>query len=205
MQFERVGSTGAVRTDEAVGMGIDWTDQLLDQLHGHWTHQLRPRLDGLTDEEYFWEPVPACWNIRPRSQLTPAIAMGSGAFTLDIVRPGPSPAPVTTISWRLAHLIVSVLGMRLAGHFGGPVVSYEEFAYAGTAVEALGQLDETYAAWIAGVRGLDAAGLARPCGPAEGQYAEHPVATLVLHINREIIHHGAEIALLRDLYQHRQH
>jgi hypothetical protein len=25
---------------------------------------------------------------------------------------------------------------------------------------------------------------------------------LVLHINRELIHHGAEIALLRDLYVH---
>ena len=27
---------------------IDWTSELLDQLDGHWTHQLRPRLDGLT-------------------------------------------------------------------------------------------------------------------------------------------------------------
>jgi hypothetical protein len=26
------------------------------------------------------------------------------------------------------------------------------------------------------------------------------MATLVLHIHREVIHHGAEIALLRDLY-----
>ena len=26
------------------------------------------------------------------------------------------------------------------------------------------------------------------------------MATLVLHINREMLHHGAEIALLRDLY-----
>jgi hypothetical protein len=26
---------------------------------------------------------------------------------------------------------------------------------------------------------------------------------LVLHINREAIHHGAEIALLRDLYRRR--
>ena len=29
-----------------------------------------------------------------------------------------------------------------------------------------------------------------------------PLATLVLHINRELIHHGAELALLRDLYAH---
>jgi hypothetical protein len=27
------------------------------------------------------------------------------------------------------------------------------------------------------------------------------MAALVLHINRETIHHGAEVALLRDLYR----
>ena len=29
------------------------------------------------------------------------------------------------------------------------------------------------------------------------------MATLVLHINREALHHGAEISLLRDLYANR--
>jgi len=29
------------------------------------------------------------------------------------------------------------------------------------------------------------------------------MAELVLHINREALHHGAEIALLRDLYRSR--
>jgi hypothetical protein len=29
------------------------------------------------------------------------------------------------------------------------------------------------------------------------------MAALVLHINREVIHHGAEVALLRDLYRAR--
>ena len=28
------------------------------------------------------------------------------------------------------------------------------------------------------------------------------MSVLVLHINRELIHHAAEIALLRDLYAH---
>ena len=40
----------------------------------------------------------------------------------------------------------------------------------------------------------------RPCGPAEGPYADYPFIALVLHINREMIHHGAEIACIRDLY-----
>jgi hypothetical protein len=38
-------------------------------------------------------------------------------------------------------------------------------------------------------------------GPAEGPFAEHPYAELVLHINREAIHHSAEVLLLRDLYR----
>jgi len=56
--------------------------------------------------------------------------------------------------------------------------------------------------WRDGGCALDAAGLAAACGPAEGPYAEHPMAALVLHINREAIHHGAEVTLLRDLYLH---
>jgi hypothetical protein len=182
---------------------IDWTGELLDQLDGHWTHQLRPRLDGLTDQEYLWEPVPGCWNVRARGAEDSPASIGSGPFTLDLLRPPPSPAPVTTIAWRMAHLIVSVLGERVAGQFGGPVVSYEDFRYAGTAVEALAQLDGVYAQWIAGVRGLDTAGLSRSCGPSEVQYgnpADLPLVSLVLHVSREVIHHGAEIALLRDLY-----
>jgi hypothetical protein len=37
---------------------VDWTRELAGQLGGHWQQQLRPRLDGLTDDEYFWEPAP---------------------------------------------------------------------------------------------------------------------------------------------------
>ena len=184
-------------------MGIDWTHQLAEQLDRHWRRQLRPRYDGLTDAEYFWEPVANTWNIRPRGHGRAAIAAGGGDFIIDYAYPEPTPAPVTTIAWRLAHLIVSVFGTRVADHFGGPPVDDLAFNYAGTAAQALRQLDDVYAAWLAGVKSLGEAGLARPCGPAEGPLAEYPMATLVLHINREALHHGAEIALLRDLYANR--
>lgn len=184
-------------------MDLNWNDELVEQLEWHW-RTLRPRLDGLTDDEYRWEPVDGCWNVRPRGTSTAPIEAGSGAFTIDFAMPEPDPPPVTTIAWRLGHVIVGVLGMRAASHFDGPDRDYQSFAYAGTADEALTQLDEVYAAWIGGVRRLGDSGLATPCGPAEGPYGDRPMATLVLHIHREVIHHGAEIALLRDLYAHRE-
>jgi hypothetical protein len=184
-------------------MAVDWNHELLDQLDWRWTNQLRRRLDGLTDAEYRWEPVPGCWNVRPRGESTAQIAAGSGEFTIDFAFPEPDPPPVTTIAWRLGHVIVGVFGARNASHFGGPPVDYESFTYAGTAAEALEQLDDAYRRWSDGVRSLGDEGLVRPCGPAEGPFADYPMAALVLHINREAIHHGAEIALLRDLYRHR--
>jgi DinB superfamily len=179
---------------------IEWNRVLTDQLTYHWEHQLRPRLTGLTDAEYLWEPVPGSWNVRPPKNTDQP---GSGPFTIDWEFPEPAPPPVTTIAWRIAHIVLGVFRMRVASHFGGPPAGYDTWPYAGTAAEALDQLDEAYAAWLAGVRGLGEEGLARPCGPAEGPFAESPLADLVTHIHREVIHHGAEISLLRDLHAHR--
>jgi hypothetical protein len=182
---------------------LDWTSLLNEQLTYHWTNQLRPRLDGLTDEEYLWEPVPGAWSLRPRGDAVSTMAAGGGDLVADFQYPEPSPAPITTIAWRLAHLLVGVLGQRNASHFGGPPVDYATKVWPATAAGALAELDDEYARWIAGVAALDEAALARPVGEAEGPFAELPYAALVLHINREVIHHGAEIALLRDLYAHR--
>ena len=106
---------------------MDWTATLVEQLEWHWKGQLRPRLDGLTDHEYFWEPVPECWNVRRRGTGTAPVMAGTGEFTIDYAFPPPDPAPVTTIAWRLAHVIVGVFGMRSAQHFGGPAMDYENF------------------------------------------------------------------------------
>lgn len=180
-----------------------WTDHLLDQLRFHWEHQARPRLDGLSDDEYFWEPAPAALNLRLRSQAQTDLAFGAGDYVMELEWPEPSPAPLTTIAWRLGHLTVSVFGARNAAHFGGPPMDYMTMAWPATADDALTALDAGYERWVEGVAALDEAALARPVGAAEGAFAEFPYATLVLHIHREAIHHLAEIALLRDLYLRR--
>lgn len=38
-------------------MALNWHHEALEQPDFHWP-MLRRRLDGLTDDEYFWEPVP---------------------------------------------------------------------------------------------------------------------------------------------------
>ncbi|PWD50311.1 serine/arginine repetitive matrix protein 1 [Serinibacter arcticus] len=179
-------------------MSLPWTALLLSQLTWHWENQLRPRLEGLTDAEFLWRPVEDSWSIARAGESDAPMAVGSGEWLIDSAFPQPEPAPVTTIAWRVGHLLVGVLGARNASHFGAAPASYEDDDDPGTADEALRRLDEAYATWCDGVRGLDGAALAAPCG--EGGFEQDPMAALVLHIHREVIHHGAEIALLRDLY-----
>ena len=88
--------------------------------------------------------------------------------------------------------------IRLATYFGGAPVSYDAYDYPFTADDALDRIDAMYVDWIAGVRSLDEDALAEPC--REEGHEQDTMAALILHIHREVIHHGAEISLLRDLY-----
>ncbi len=201
-----VVEAGGRHTDAEAWSSVDLVRHLHDQLDWHWREQARPRLEGLTDEEYLWEPAPGTWSVRRREDEAPPTVTrrpGAGEWRLDYGHPEPQPAPVTSVAWRIAHVVVGVLGARAHAHFGAPPAAYDSWTYAGTAGEALAQLDTAYAAWSAGVRSLSTDDLARPVGPAEGPWADHPMLELVLHINREVIHHLAEVALLRDLWTHR--
>ncbi|MGK5682870.1 DinB family protein [Actinoplanes sp. URMC 104] len=183
---------------------FDWNRTLREQWQWHWENQIRARLDGLTDHEYFWEPAPGAWNVRPRGTSHAPIQAGAGDFTIDFAIPEPSPAPITTIAWRLGHVVVGVLAVRNAAHFGAPEASYEQWSYAGSAAEALRQLEHELDVWTAGVRALGEEGLRVPVGAGES-HPDAPMAGLVLHIQRELIHHLSEVCLLRDLYAREAH
>ncbi|HEX5585777.1 MAG TPA: DinB family protein [Acidimicrobiia bacterium] len=182
-------------------MDRTWTQDLTEQLSWHWDNLVRPKLDDLSDAEYLWEPAPGCWNVRRRAEAVTSSAAGSGDWVIDWDFPEPRPAPVTTIAWRLGHVTVGVFGMRNASHFGGPPADYQSTVWPAHAQDAIAQLDDAYGRWIAGVAAFDDADLDRPCGPAEGVFGDLPYRALVLHINREAIHHLAEVMLLRDLYR----
>lgn len=166
--------------------GMPTGQDLHEQLTWHWEAQLRPRFEGLTDEELRWEPVPGCWSVRD-GQL-------EGTWPTSV------PAPVTTIGWRLGHLGTTVAD-RASAHFGDRTWCGEVPSTAG---QLLAFVDAAYGAWTAGVLGADQARFARahqgPPGSADQHY---PLWAVVLHLNREVIHHGAEVALLRDLYLRR--
>jgi hypothetical protein len=141
---------------------------------------VRPRLEGMSDDELHWEPVAGCWGVR------------DGA--LEGSWPTPLPAPVTTIGWRLGHVGL-MLHHRAAAHFGDRTFVEQ------LPGDLLGFVDDGYAAWSAGVLGASEERVLRahqgPPGTADERY---PLWAVVLHVSREVIAHGAEVALLRDLY-----
>jgi hypothetical protein len=184
---------------------LDWGRLLVGQLEFYWDVHLWPRLEGLTDEEYFWEPVEGCWSLHRAAD---------GRWRLDGARPEtsppPSPPPVTTIAWRLVHIGATCLANRASAFFGDGSVPADADMFdprhvpvdlPGDADAAVAFLEGAYGRWHDGIAGLDEEGLRRPLGPRGGPYAEDPMAELIAHINREVMHHGAEIALLRDLYR----
>lgn len=179
-------------------MEVDWNAEIVDQLETHWQQQLRPRLDGLTDEEFFWEPVRGCWTLNRRGESPTPAPIGDGAFVMDYAPPPYERVPVTTIAWRVAHLI-DVFGPPGLPHFESPRTDHPVVDFPGTADGALRALDEGYAAWLADLRGIGEPGLGLRQGRPQ-LFAEAPMAKFVLHIHREVIHHGAEVSLLRDLY-----
>lgn len=169
-----------------------WRAEVVDQLDLYWEMHLAPRLAGLTDDEYFWEPVKDCWSVRTAAD---------GRATLDGRNPAPDPPPVTTIAWRMTHLSFHVLGIRTSTHFGDGSLTMKSATLPVTADDAVATLERHYRGWRDAVAALDGAGVSRSMGRAEGGWAKRPMATLMLHVNREVMHHGAELCLLRDLHR----
>jgi hypothetical protein len=150
----------------------------------------RMRLEGLTDGEYLWEPTPGCWSVRPGP---------GGTWTAD----GPARdgvGPLTTIAWRLWHLTDCYGSSRNAEWLGLATSAEPDSVPASTAVAALAILDEAAARWSGVIGELTDGDLTLPLGPIAGPFAESSRLGFVLHMIDEQIHHGAEIALLRDLY-----
>jgi hypothetical protein len=168
--------------------GFDLGSMLVDHID-FWWRQYRDRLDGLTDHEHLWTPEPG-WTVRETPE----------GWIIDDVDRSADPAPFTSIAWRMWHISVDCLdsySRRAFGEQSGP----DDMVWVGTAAEALARTDAAWACFRDNIAALDRAALERPIGDAFGGFRERSHGALALHAQAEVTHHGAEIALLRDLYR----
>ena len=166
---------------------------LLAETFAHVGRRIVDRVEGLTDDEYFWEPVPGCWSLR----------QGPDGWQADWEPNPPEPPPVTTIAWRLAHLChcLQEHGLRPVA-FERAAASWQPPTILPTSAAAgVHALKDAVASWQRDLDAVDDARLWEPMGREAGFYADSPVAGFVEHIHDEVIHHGAEIGVLRDLYR----
>ena len=181
--------------------------------------------EGLTDDEFFFEPVANTWSVRRRGQCTTEMPFGLGEWVVDFGRWGDAPEPMTTIAWLLWHM-GSVPGRAVETEvFGGPhpyssgwtspyLSHHEVFTTADRAVEAL---RAGWASLRSAIEALDDDGFERrfarytygrgpkPDGvlPIGEPGSLHPATVFAVAILNEVSHHGAQICMLRDLYAHR--
>jgi hypothetical protein len=159
--------------------------------------RLRTRVEGLTDDEYLWEPIADCWTVRKTAD---------GSFKPDWHSIPPDPPPFTTLAWRITHIVVDVLqadrtatwlGQQPTPVDGAPPVP-------GSAADAVQALDHAYTVWRRRLAALSQDDLDRPMGEIAGPYADDDGTAFALHILDELIHHGAEVGVIRDIYRGRQ-
>lgn len=174
---------------------VDWKAQLIDQIDFAWDHHFVPHMKGMKDTEYLWEPVDDVWTVYPGEDI-------DDPAEIDEQREV-SPAPFTTIAWRMHHM-ASFFNERWVDHFGDPETDSRATPVSLSIEGGMAVLRAAYERWKGSLESMPEDRLAQPCGPAEGPYSEAPFAMLVLHINREFIHHAAECCLIRDLYRQRK-
>ncbi|MEU5806265.1 DinB family protein [Streptomyces sp. NPDC047718] len=169
----------------------------------------RTQVDApLTDEEYLWEPVPDCWSVRRRTDgpgPRATLLAGAGDWGRDAAAyPHPWPPPFTTLAWRLSHLS-EMLTLRADHTAGTHALTRDDHPVSGTAAEAVAAFEAGAAAWRKALLGLDDTALDTTgyCTYPHGSDPEEPLLDIVWWVNQELLHHGAEIAVLRDLYRYR--
>ena len=159
----------------------------------------------MTDEEYRWEPVPG-WSVRRREDGPGPganVLLGAGEWARDSAEPRhPYPPPFTTIAWRLTH-ISEMLAIRADYTTGGKDMTSDRYRSSGDALGAIQAFSDAVEAWrgalvTADDAALDTVGYSTyPYGSDAGEI----FLDIVWWVNQEVLHHGAEIALLRDLYR----
>lgn len=164
---------------------------------------------SMTDEEYLWEPVPGCWSVRRRTAGPgpgATVLVGAGDWGRDATPPPhPTPPPFTTLAWRLSHLS-ELLALRADHTNGSHTLTRDDYVVAGDVAGAIEAFESGATAWREALLSADDAALdtvGHSTYP-HGSDPEDPFIETVWWVNQELLHHGAEIAMIRDLYRARR-
>jgi hypothetical protein len=148
------------------------------------------RMAGLTDDEFWWRPTPSAVTVvrDEHGRLAPAA-------------PADNEPRTRTIALLLGHL--GEMGFRRADYTAGDhSLTRHDLTWPDTAEAGLAFLREGWAAWRAALTSLQDAELdvvGRSAFP-DGMDPNLPILDIIWWMNRELIHHTAEIAFVRDLY-----
>jgi hypothetical protein len=157
-------------------------------------------LNGIGDEEFFWEPVAGCWTVHHRSEVRVASADGCGEWVIDYEVPDPDPAPVTTIAWRTVH--IAAVNYLYWDYAFGPATASFDLEMPGNAATAADWLRASQEPLRTVLAGLADADLEIPRKTNWGEWL--PCHRIFSTLINEQARHGAEISLLRDLYRCRE-
>jgi hypothetical protein len=171
-----------------------------------WGRRLTARLDGLTDAEYLWEPVEGCWSIQeaPDGLWSPDLGPAGNTWTPVV------PPPVTTIAWRMRHLgaspsptwpPTSTPTPRALADAWFSQDRQDTAAAFGTSAEGVDALGAHWNVFGEQVASYPDDELLQPIGDIGGAFGSTSILGLVMHMADELIHHSAEIGVLRDLYR----
>jgi len=118
----------------------------LDTYDAVW-YRRRRRLDGLTDAEYLWEPVPACWSVR---------RLAAGRYRAHPGQwPETGPSPFTTIAWRMCHIGDNFSEDRVARFFGCASPADPAASHPATAAAGIAYVEHAYALWRSNLVALE--------------------------------------------------
>jgi hypothetical protein len=166
--------------------------QLVDEA---WT-VIEPNLRGLSDAEYFWEPVPGCWGVRRRGDVAAPACWGKGEWAVEISLDGQVAPALTTIGWRLMHAYDCTNDFTLRA-FGGGGADWNDIEVPGTGAGAVALMT----AAIDQLRDLLARSTDDVLLGVGGDGDERGRGLLLAKGLLEGIHHCAEVGVLRDLFR----
>jgi hypothetical protein len=193
--------------------------ELMDQIE---RFTLDRAWDGLTDDEFFWEPFATTWSIRRAGECATPDPFGAGDWVADFAIPEPDPVPLTTIAWLYWH--IGTLPGRLCelDFFGGthtmasgwtsPYLAHHPMF--STAAEAVSALRDGWGRLGAAIEHADddqlevtTPGYSYAAEPPQGGLCvlgpptpPRPATRFIAGALNEIGHHGTQIGVLRDLY-----